>query len=215
MLAELVRGGEFDLGVAFDGDGDRLIAVDAAGNSMDGDGILAVLALHLGVDLVAVTTMTNLGFHKLMADNGIRTVTTDVGDRYVLEALHREGGKLGGEQSGHIAWLDGHTTGDGLVAAVLLSRAVMESGRTLADLGAALVRFPQARRDVPVRNKDLTPAIVAEVERLNAELGDSGRVLVRPSGTEPVVRVLAESETPKTAQDLCATIADLVAKDLS
>jgi phosphoglucosamine mutase len=214
-LAELVRNGDFDLGVAFDGDGDRLIAVDAAGNDMDGDGILAVLAVHLGVDLVAVTTMTNLGFHKLMAENGIRTVTTDVGDRYVLEALQREGGKLGGEQSGHIAWLDGHTTGDGLVAAVLLARAVVESGRTLADLASALVRFPQAQRNVPVRTKELTPAIVAEVQRLNEELGDAGRVLVRPSGTEPVVRVLAESETPKTAQDLCATIADLVAKDLS
>ncbi len=192
-----------------------VVAVDADGNAMDGDGILAVLALHLGVDLVAVTTMTNLGFHKLMADNGIRTVTTDVGDRYVLEALHREGGKLGGEQSGHIAWLDGHTTGDGLVAAVLLARAVVESGRTLAELGATLVRFPQARRDVPVETKELTPRIVAEVERLNRELGDSGRVLVRPSGTEPVVRVLAESETTNMAQDLCASIADLVSIDLS
>ncbi len=153
VLAELVRAGDFDLGVAFDGDGDRVVAVDADGNEMDGDGILAVLAVHLGVDLVAVTTMTNLGFHKLMADNGIRTVTTDVGDRYVLEALEREGGRLGGEQSGHIAWLDGHTTGDGLVAAVLLARAVVESGRTLADLASALVRFPQARRDVPVRTR--------------------------------------------------------------
>ncbi len=195
-LAELVRGGEFDLGVAFDGDGDRVVAVDADGNAMDGDGILAVLALHLGVDLVAVTTMTNLGFHKLMADHGIRTVTTDVGDRYVLEALHREGGKLGGEQSGHIAWLDGHTTGDGLVAAVLLARAVVESGRTLADLGSALVRFPQARRDVPVRNKDLTPEIVAEVERLNQELGDSGRVLVQAVGNRAGGSGLGRSRKP-------------------
>ena len=155
-LAELVRGGDFDLGVAFDGDGDRVVAVDADGNAMDGDGILAVLALHLGVDLVAVTTMTNLGFHKLMAENGIRTVTTDVGDRYVLEALRREGGKLGGEQSGHIAWLDGHTTGDGLVAAVLLARAVVESGRTLAELGSALSPLPPgaARRPRPKQGAD-------------------------------------------------------------
>jgi phosphoglucosamine mutase len=214
-LAGLVRAGDFDLGVALDGDGDRLLAIDAQGNELDGDGILAVLAVHLGVELVAVTTMTNLGFHRLMAEHGIDTVTTDVGDRYVLEALHREGGKLGGEQSGHIVWLDGHTTGDGLVGALLLARAVVESGRTLSDLASALVRFPQAQRNVPVKTKDLTPEIVNAVERVNMALGDRGRVLVRPSGTEPVVRVLAESETPKTAQDLCATIADLVAKDLS
>jgi phosphoglucosamine mutase len=215
VLAGLVREGEFDLGVALDGDGDRLLAVDAEGNEVDGDGILAVLALHLGVDLVAVTTMTNLGFHRLMAEHGVRVVTTDVGDRYVLEALRREGGKLGGEQSGHVAWLDGHTTGDGLVAALLLTRAVVESGRTLAELASVLERFPQARRDVPVRSKTLTPAIVAEVERLNADLEGRGRVLVRPSGTEPVVRVLAEAEAQKAAQDLCGTIADLVALDLA
>ena len=159
--------------------------------------------------------MTNLGFHRLMAEHGIRVVTTDVGDRYVLEALRREGGKLGGEQSGHVVWLDGHTTGDGLVAALLLTRAVVESGRTLAELAGVLERFPQARRDVPVRSKDLTPTIVAEVERLNAELEGHGRVLVRPSGTEPVVRVLAEAEAAKGAQDLCATIADLVALELA
>ena len=215
VLASLVREGKFDLGVAFDGDGDRLLAVDAQGNEVDGDAILAVLALHLGVELVAVTTMTNLGFHRLMAEHGIRTVTTDVGDRYVLEALRREGGKLGGEQSGHVVWLDGHTTGDGLVAALLLTRTLVESGRTLAELASVLERFPQARRNVPVGSKALTPAIVAEVERLNAELEGRGRVLVRPSGTEPVVRVLAEAETEAAAQDLCATIADLVALDLA
>jgi phosphoglucosamine mutase len=159
--------------------------------------------------------MTNLGFHRLMAEHGIRVLTTDVGDRYILEALRREGGKLGGEQSGHVVWLDGHTTGDGLAGALLLTRAVVESGRTLAELASVLERFPQARRDVPVLSQVLTPAIEAEVKRLNAELGERGRVLVRPSGTEPVVRVLAEAEAAKEAQDLCATIADLVALDLA
>ena len=147
----------FDLGVAFDGDGDRVLAVDAEGNVVDGDGVLAVLALSLGVELVAVTSMTNLGFHRLMSDHGIRVVTTEVGDRYVLEALHAEGGVLGGEQSGHVLYLDGHVAGDGLVAAILLSRAVAESGQPLAELVAPLVRFPQAKRDVRVTRKELSP----------------------------------------------------------
>ncbi len=118
---------ELDLGVAFDGDGDRVLAVDAAGEVVDGDQILAVLALDLGVDLVAVTSMTNLGFHRLMEEHGIRVLTTDVGDRYVLEALRREGGVLGGEQSGHIICLEGHVTGDGLAGALLLCGALQRT----------------------------------------------------------------------------------------
>jgi phosphoglucosamine mutase len=116
--------GAYDLGIAFDGDGDRMLAVDAGGSPVDGDQILAILALHLGVDTVVVTAMTNLGFHRLMEEHGIRVLTTDVGDRYVLEALQREGAVLGGEQSGHIICLDGHVTGDGLAAALLLCRAL-------------------------------------------------------------------------------------------
>ena len=117
-LQALVRDRGLDLGVAFDGDGDRMLAVDEKGDSLDGDQIVSVLALALGVDLVAVTTMTNMGFHRLMDERGIRVVLTDVGDRYVLEALKREGGVLGGEQSGHVIYLDGHVTGDGLAAAL-------------------------------------------------------------------------------------------------
>ena len=143
----------FDLGVAFDGDGDRMLAVDAQGNAIDGDQILAVLALARRVDLVAVTVMTNLGFHKLMEEHGIRVVTTDVGDRYVLEALRREGGILGGEQSGHIIWLDGHVTGDGLVAALLLCAAL--DGRTLEEAVSVLELMPQALENVPVRTKEI------------------------------------------------------------
>ena len=123
-LAELVATAASTSAIAFDGDGDRMLAVDERASTVDGDQILAILALALGVETVAVTSMTNLGFHRLMEERGIRVVTTDVGDRYVLEALRREGGILGGEQSGHIIWLDGHVTGDGLVAALLLcSRA--------------------------------------------------------------------------------------------
>jgi phosphoglucosamine mutase len=203
-----------DLGVAFDGDGDRMLAVDAYGNEVDGDQILAVLALHLGVDLVAVTQMTNLGFHRLMGDQGIRVVTTDVGDRYVLEALRAEGGVLGGEQSGHVLYLDGHVTGDGLVAGVLLCRAVVEQRRSLAELAAVMPRYPQVKENVRVRSKELSAALLDEVARLGDELEGRGRVLVRPSGTEPLVRVLAEAETEAEASRLCGTIRALVQREL-
>jgi phosphoglucosamine mutase len=202
-----------DLGVAFDGDGDRMLAVDGNGDVVDGDQILAVLALDRKVDLVAVTVMANMGLHRLMAENGVRVVTTGVGDRYVLEALRREGGILGGEQSGHLIWLDGHVTGDGLVAALLLCRSL--HGRPLAEVAAVMPRFPQAKENVPVANHGhLNPAIEEEVARLNAELGDRGRVLVRPSGTEPVIRVLAEAESGPEAETLCARIAALVRREL-
>ena len=214
LLKETFRSGGLDLGVAFDGDGDRMLAVDATGNELDGDEILAILALRLGVDLVAVTQMTNLGFHRLMAEKGIRVVTTDVGDRYVLEALRREGGVLGGEQSGHVVYLNGHTTGDGLVAAILLCRAVVEEGRTLAELAAVMPKLPQAKADVPVRSKELPDGLRNELDELSKSLGDSARILVRPSGTEPVVRILAEAETPAKADNLCGTIRTLVLREL-
>jgi phosphoglucosamine mutase len=202
-----------DLGVAFDGDGDRMLAVDGNGDVVDGDQILAVLALDRKVDLVAVTLMANMGLHRLMAENGVRVVTTDVGDRYVLEALRREGGILGGEQSGHLIWLEGHVTGDGLVAALLLCSAM--HGRPLAEVAAVMPRFPQAKENVSVENRGrLSPAIEEEVARINAELGDRGRVLVRPSGTEPVIRVLAEAESGLEAETLCGRIAALVRREL-
>ena len=201
-----------DLGVAFDGDGDRMLAVDGNGDIVDGDQIVAVLALDRKVDLVAVTVMANMGLHRLMAENGVRVVTTDVGDRYVLEALRREGGILGGEQSGHLIWLDGHVTGDGLAAALLLCSAL--HGRPLAEVASVMPRFPQAKENVSVTNLHLSPAIEEEVARLNTELGDRGRVLVRPSGTEPVIRVLAEAESGQEAETLCARIAALVRREL-
>ena len=211
-LQQLVTSEGLDLGVAFDGDGDRMLAVDELGHAVDGDQILAVLALELGVDLVAVTTMANLGLHRLLEERAIRVVTTDVGDRYVLEALRREGGVLGGEQSGHLIYLDGHVTGDGLVAALLLCRALR--GRKLSEAVAVMERFPQVKENVRVTVKELTPAILARVYETNGALAGRGRVLVRPSGTEPVVRVLAEAENEEDAQKLCGTIASLVSTEL-
>ena len=201
-----------DLGVAFDGDGDRMLAVDERGEALDGDQILTVLTLALGVDLVAVTVMTNLGFHRLMAERGTRVVTTPVGDRYLLEALHRDGGVLGGEQSGHIVWLGNHVTGDGLAAALLLCRAL--AGRTLSEAAAEMPRYPQVKQNVPVVRRTLPQSILDEADRVTEELGGRGRVLVRPSGTEPLVRVLAEAETMEEAGKICASIAALVATEL-
>jgi phosphoglucosamine mutase len=201
-----------DFGVAFDGDGDRMLAVDADGSTVDGDQILAILALHLGVDVVAVTLMTNLGFHRLMDEHGIRVVTTDVGDRYVLEALRKEGAILGGEQSGHLICLDGHVTGDGLAAALLLCRAL--EGRTLAEAAAVMPKFAQAKENVPARVRSLPDDLHQELVRLNRELDGDARILVRPSGTEPLVRVLAEAENEQEAASLCARISALVRREL-
>jgi len=211
LLRSTVRAGEYDLGVAFDGDGDRMLAVDASGEPLDGDQILAICALALDPELVVVTTMTNLGFHRLMDEHGIRVVTTDVGDRYVLEALRAEGGTLGGEQSGHLIVLDGHVTGDGLAAALTLCRAL--DGRALGEVAAVMPMYAQVKDNVRVDRGEVPEGVVREVERLNATLLGRGRVLVRPSGTEPLIRVLAEMETTEEAEALCGSIADLVRRE--
>jgi phosphoglucosamine mutase len=211
-LQRAVTGAGADLGIAFDGDGDRMLAVDARGQVVDGDQILAILMLHLDVELVAVTVMANLGLHRLAEEHGIRVVTTDVGDRYVLEALRREGGLLGGEQSGHIIYLRDHVTGDGLAAALLLCAAL--EGHSLERAAAVLRRLPQAKENIRVGRKELPQLLVDEVERLNARLDGKGRVLVRPSGTEPVIRVLAEAETRPEAEETCGTISALVRREL-
>ena len=213
LLQQTVTSGDFDLGVAFDGDGDRVLAVDANGNVVDGDQIVAILALHLGVEMVAVTTMANLGFHRLMEERGIRVVTTDVGDRYVLEALRREGGLLGGEQSGHIIYLRDHVTGDGLAAALLLCEAVRAT--SLAEAAAAMTRFPQAKLNLPRTGRGPLPqSLLDAIARVNDELNGDGRVLVRPSGTEPVVRILAEAPTEQESEALCGKVTRLVQEEL-
>jgi phosphoglucosamine mutase len=211
LLQAAVRAGGHDLGVAFDGDGDRMLAVDERGEPVDGDQILAVLALDRGVDQVVVTMMTNLGFHRLMREQGVAVHVTDVGDRYVLETLRREHGVLGGEQSGHLIWRSDHVTGDGLVAALLLCSALR--GRTLSEAAGVLRRYPQVKANIRTARPGHVPReALDEAARLTERLNGAGRVLVRPSGTEPVVRVLAEAERREDAQELCATIADLVRK---
>ena len=208
-LQQTVTSNGLDLGVAFDGDGDRMVAVDAHGREVDGDAILAVLALRLGVDLVVVTEMTNHAFHRLMADHGIRVVTTDVGDRYVLEALRNARGVLGGEQSGHLIYLDGHVTGDGLVAALLLLRVL--EGAPLDEATRLYVPLPQVKENVVVGSKELPQTLREAIDRAVA---GRGRVVVRRSGTEPVVRVLAEAATEEEAAVLCGTIVALVRREL-
>jgi phosphoglucosamine mutase len=212
LLQKTVTDGHFDLGIAFDGDGDRMLAVDERGDVVDGDQIIAILALDQDVDQVAVTVMTNLGFHSLMREHGVTVHTTDVGDRYVLEALKREGAVLGGEQSGHVIYLRNHVTGDGLAAGLLLCGALR--GRRLSDVAAVMPRFPQVKENVRVADQELTDAIREEVERRNEEWSGAGRVLVRPSGTEPLVRVLAEAEDAEAAGEACASIAALVRREL-
>ncbi len=210
-LQRTVTGNHLGLGVAFDGDGDRMLAVDENGGVVDGDHIIAILALHLAVELVAVTVMSNLGLHRLLDQHGIRVVTTPVGDRYVLEALREHGGVLGGEQSGHIIYLRDHVTGDGLAAALLLCDAIR--GRTLGEAAASMPTFPQVKQDLPLSGS-LPDSLLDDVERLNEELDGTARVLVRRSGTEPLVRLLAEAQTEAEARQLSDTIATLVRREL-
>jgi len=207
-----------DAGLAFDGDADRVIAVDGAGGLVDGDRILAICAADrftrgaLPGGTVVVTVMTNLGFRLAMAERGIRVVETAVGDRYVLEALEANGWSLGGEQSGHVIHRDLAPTGDGLLTGVQLLDVVVRSGRSLTDLaGAAMQRFPQVLRNVRVAgDRDrVVAAMTARVAEIERELGDRGRVVLRPSGTEPLIRVMAEAKTEAMADAVVAELCDL------
>jgi len=218
-LAHAVAAGGFEMGLAFDGDGDRLIAVDHTGAVVDGDHIIAICALDLhrrGLlrhATVVVTVMTNLGFRLAMEQAGIHVVETAVGDRYVLEALEAGGYAMGGEQSGHVVFTDLATTGDGILTGLVLADVVQRSGRTLAELAKeAMTRLPQVLVNVPVRGSAAIAAasLVDEVASAEAELGDRGRVLVRPSGTEPIVRVMVEAashdEAARVANHLAAAL---------
>jgi phosphoglucosamine mutase len=198
-----------DLGVALDGDADRLIAVDHEGSVVDGDHIIAIVASdllskqELRHDTVVVTVMTNLGFRIAMREAGIDVVETAVGDRYVLEALAAGGYSLGGEQSGHVIFADHATTGDGVLSALALLDAVKRSGRRLSELAAlAMTSLPQVLVNVRVarRAPDVAERLAADIARVETSLGDAGRVLVRASGTEPLVRVMVEAPTHDAAQ---------------
>jgi phosphoglucosamine mutase len=211
-----------DAGIAHDGDADRCLAVDAEGEVVDGDQILAILALELKArgllagDTVVTTVMSNLGFRKAMARAGITMVETAVGDRYVLEAMRAGDFVLGGEQSGHIIMLDHATTGDGMLTALHLLAAVARRGTALADLARVMTRYPQVLVNVAGVDKERaarSPRLAAAVTAAKAELGAAGRVLVRPSGTEPAVRVMVEAtdheHAQRLAEDLAATIRSL------
>lgn len=212
-----------DAGIAHDGDADRCIAVDAHGSVVDGDHILAICAVSLqdrGAlvdDAVVTTVMTNLGFRLAMESRGIRVVETPVGDRYVLEALRREGLVLGGEQSGHIVFLEHATTGDGVLTALQLLGCMAAAGSSLADLAAVMQRLPQVLLNVEVADKsklDDSREVRDAVATAEQELGSTGRVLVRPSGTEPVVRVMVEAASSEQAEAVAARLADAVASAL-
>ena len=219
-LIEAVREHGADLGIAHDGDADRCLAVTAAGEVVDGDAILAVcaLALHergaLKQDTVVATVMSNLGFHHTMRDSGIAVHTTAVGDRYVLEALRSRDLSLGGEQSGHLVFLDHATTGDGLLTGLSLMSRMAATGDSLAELAAVVQRLPQVLINVPVRDRIAVvenDEVADAVNAVEAELGDTGRVLLRPSGTEQVVRVMVEAPSQEQADAVATKLADIVA----
>ena len=224
LIAGMVTDHEVDLGIAHDGDADRVLAVDETGAEVDGDAIMAICAAHrfergaLAHDMVVSTVMCNLGFEIAMRERGINVVKTKVGDRYVLEQMLTSGATLGGEQSGHIIFLEHNTTGDGLVTALQLAAVMRESGLPLSELRRVMRRYPQVLVNVPVADKArlaTSSAITEAIHAAEAELGESGRVLVRPSGTEPLVRVMAEAADGKTAASIVGRLVELVKTELA
>ena len=212
-----------DVGIAHDGDADRCLAIDAAGNEIDGDHILTILARGFkarGVlkgDTVVGTVMSNLGFMHAMKDAGITVITTPVGDRYVLENMIANDYTLGGEQSGHVIMRDLANTGDGILTALQLLQEVIRTGKTLQELAATMVRFPQVLINVKDVAKDKLPqssVITAAVKAAEERLGDSGRVLLRASGTEALVRVMVEAASDSLAQEVAQQLVDVVRKEL-
>jgi phosphoglucosamine mutase len=215
---------EADVGFALDGDADRCLAVDHEGNVVDGDQILAILALamkesgRLVKETVVATVMSNLGFVQAMRANGIGIRQTKVGDRYVLEAMRVAGYNLGGEQSGHVIMSDHATTGDGILTALHVLERMATTGRGLKDLAAVMTRLPQVLvnvRDVDKSRADDDPVLAAAVAEEEAALGDGGRVLLRPSGTEPIVRVMVEAATEELAHDVAERLATVVRAQLA
>ncbi|MBM6728036.1 phosphoglucosamine mutase [Limosilactobacillus ingluviei] len=205
-----------DLGIAFDGDGDRCIAVDHEGKLVDGDKIMYICGKNmeengrLKQDTVVTTVMSNLGMYKALEAHGMKSVKTKVGDRYVVEEMLKHGYNLGGEQSGHIIFLDHNTTGDGMLTALQLMQVVKSTGRTLKDLAAEVTTYPQELVNITVADKEAAmtnpqlQAIIAEVE---TEMNGDGRILVRPSGTEPLLRIMAEAPTKELVHDYVSRIA--------
>jgi len=222
-MAASVVDNRADLGLAFDGDGDRLIAVDEQGAILTGDQVMAVCARDLvSRDLlknraVVCTVMSNMGFHQAMKKLGLTVFTTQVGDRYVMQEMLARDAVLGGEDSGHLIFRDKHTTGDGMLAAIRLLDAVQSAGRPLSELARVMAVFPQILINVDVRSKpDLNslPEIGRVIDSVQQQLGEQGRVLVRYSGTQPQCRVMVEGPALEQTRDYCSQIADVVRKTL-
>ncbi|WP_089210152.1 phosphoglucosamine mutase [Streptosporangium subroseum] len=217
-LQQIVVSRDADVGIAYDGDADRCLAVSHTGEVIDGDQIMAVLATAMHAegklvgDTVVATVMSNLGFKIGLKNAGIDMIETAVGDRYVLEAMRAGGYNLGGEQSGHVLMLDHATTGDGLLTSLHLLAVVAREGKSLAELASVMTRLPQVLvnvRDVD-RDKVSAPALSAAVAAAEAELGETGRVLIRPSGTEPMIRVMVEAASAEQAEQMAGRLADVV-----
>jgi phosphoglucosamine mutase len=218
-LRKRVLAARADLGLAFDGDGDRLIAVDEHGEIRDGDYALAICGRHLAskgrlkAGVVVTTVMANLGLDKALRDAGVRTVKTQVGDRYVLEEMLKVGANLGGEQSGHLLFLDHATTGDGIASALHLLSVMRETGQPLSELATCMVKFPQVLVNVAVKEKrpfDDIPGLTARVSAFEAEMNGAGRILLRYSGTESLARVMLEGEDQAHIEGVAADVAAMI-----
>ncbi|HEM4702878.1 phosphoglucosamine mutase [Streptococcus suis] len=224
-LQELVKETGSQIGLAFDGDSDRLIAVDENGDLVDGDRIMYIVGKYLAdrgllaKNTIVTTVMSNLGFHKALDREGIEKAVTAVGDRYVVEEMRKEGYNVGGEQSGHVILMDYNTTGDGQLTAVQLTKIMKETGKKLSELAAEVTIYPQKLVNIRVENsmKDKAmevPAIAAIIEKMEAEMAGNGRILVRPSGTEPLLRVMAEAPTDAEVDYYVDTIANVVRAEI-
>ncbi|MCG0275393.1 MAG: phosphoglucosamine mutase [Thermosediminibacteraceae bacterium] len=224
VISQFVREVEADVGLSFDGDADRLIAVDEKGQVVNGDYIMAVCAEYMNrkgllkKGTVVATVMSNMGFEVALKKAGIKTVRTKVGDRYVLEEMLKGGYNLGGEQSGHIIFLDHNTTGDGILTAVKLLSIMVQEAKPLSELRSIMKDYPQTLVNVKVKDKagySKSKKIKEAVEEAEALLGENGRVVVRPSGTEPLIRVMVEGEDEKVINELAHRLAEVIRKELS
>ena len=224
-LQEVVKESQSAIGLAFDGDSDRLIAVDENGDIVDGDKIMYIIGKYLSEkgqlaqNTIVTTVMSNLGFHKALESAGINKAVTAVGDRYVVEEMRKSGYNLGGEQSGHVILMDYNTTGDGQLTAVQLTKVIRETGKTLSQLASEVTIYPQKLVNIRVENamKEKAmevPAIKTIIEKMEEEMAGNGRILVRPSGTEPLLRVMAEAPTTEEVNYYVDTIATVVKDEI-
>lgn len=225
QLQNLVKGSDFVIGLAFDGDSDRLIAVDENGEIVDGDKIMYIIGKYLSEkgrlskNTIVTTVMSNLGFHKALDRENINKKITAVGDRYVVEEMRRSGYNLGGEQSGHVIIMDYNTTGDGQLTAIQLTKVMKETGKTLSELANEVTIYPQKLVNIYVKN-DMknkameVPMIAQIIEKMEAEIAGNGRILVRPSGTEPLLRVMAEAPSTEEVNYYVDTIAKVVQAEI-